>query len=192
MQRTLKTLGLISASALTLAAAANSAEAQIGPFLGIQYAGAAVSVKGAAEDLKFGSGFGLHVGMASPRWGVLANFDRSVLTRDNSDVRLTQYDLLGRLNLISASESPFQVFATAGATGRSASKGEDFKNIAPTAGAGAQFFLTKNIAVNTTALWTFGNLTRANNIGLNSPAGTYKSTQTRIHAGLSIYPFGRN
>jgi hypothetical protein len=80
---------------------------------------------------------------------------------------------------------------TGGATGRSASKGEDFKNISPTGGAGVQLFVTPHIALNGTALWTFGNLTRADQISTSTPAGTYKSTQTRINVGVSLYPLGR-
>jgi hypothetical protein len=168
---------------------ATTAEAQAGPFVGIQYAGASVSVEDAATDLDFGSGFGVHAGIAMRRWAILANFDRSVLTRDRDDVRLTQYDALVRANLIPA--SAFQLFLTGGVTGRSASRGEDFQSIAPTGGAGAQLFLTSRLAANGTLLWTFGNLTRAEQLGTSAPAGTFRTTQTRVHVGVSLYPFGR-
>ena len=182
--------GRITAGALVSLALTHAAQAQAGPFVGIQYSGSSVSVKGAAEDLKFGSGFGLHAGLAGNRWAVLANFDRSVLTRDAADVTLTQYDALLCLNVL-GSGSPFQVFATGGASARSASKGEDFKSIAPTGGAGVQLFVTPHIALNGAALWTYGNLTRANQLSTNAPAGTFKSTQTRVNVGVSLYPLGR-
>ncbi|MFO0074625.1 MAG: hypothetical protein ACK55A_21425, partial [Gemmatimonas sp.] len=63
----------LAAAALSTAAAA-SAEAQSGKglFVGIQYAGASVNVKDAADDLEFGSGFGVHAGLGlSERWSVL-------------------------------------------------------------------------------------------------------------------------
>ena len=180
--------GRMVTGAALMTLAATTAEAQSGPFVGLQYAGSSVSVQGAAQDLKFGGGFGLHAGIGGSRLAVLANFDRSVLTRDDADVRLTQYDALLRLNVMPT--SPVQLFVTGGATARSASRGEDFKNVAPTGGAGVQLFVTPQIALNGTALWTMGNLTRASDVGTSAPAGTYKSTQTRVHVGVSIYPFG--
>lgn len=190
MTRRIPMWGRLTAGALVSLAAAQAAQAQSGPFVGIQYSGSAVSVKGAADDLKFGSGFGLHAGLAGAKWAVLANFDRSVVTRDASDVTLTQYDALARLTLLGGG-SPFQLFATGGATARSASKGEDFTSIAPTGGAGVQLFVTPNVALSGSALWTYGNLTRANQLGTNAPAGTFKSTQTRVNVGVSVYPLGR-
>ncbi|MBY0490752.1 MAG: porin family protein [Gemmatimonadaceae bacterium] len=190
MQRTHPTWSRLAVGLALSVAGAPVAQAQAGPFVGIQYSGSSVSVKDAANDLKFGSGFGLHAGLAGSRWAVLANFDRSVLTRDAADVTLTQYDALARLTLL-GSGSPFQLYATGGATGRSASKGTDFKSIAPTGGAGVQLFVTPHIALNGTALWTYGNLTRANQLSTNAPAGTYTSTQTRVNVGVSIYPLGR-
>jgi hypothetical protein len=190
MQRTQAIWSRLAAGAVLALAVAPKAGAQSGPFVGLQYSGSSVSVKGAADDLKFGSGFGLHAGLAMTRWAVLANFDRSVLTRNASDVTLTQYDALLRVNLL-GSGSPLQLFATGGATGRSASKGTDFKSIAPTGGAGVQLFITPHLAVNGTALWTYGNLTRAAQLTPSAPAGTYSSTQTRVNVGISLYPLGR-
>lgn len=190
MSRRIPLWAQLATGALMSLVTAGASQAQTGPFVGVQYSGSSVSVKGAAEDLNFGSGFGLHAGLAGSKWAVLANFDRSVVTRDASDVTLTQYDALARLTVL-GSGSPFQVFATAGATGRSASKGEDFQSIAPTGGAGVQLFITPHLAVNGTALWTYGNLTRANQLSTTAPAGTFKSTQTRVNVGISLYPLGR-
>lgn len=182
------TAAALLTTALSTAGAAR-AGAQAGPFVGIQYSGASVSVEGAAEDLEFGSGFGLHAGFAARRWALLANFDRSVVTRDDDDVRITQYDALVRFNVVPTSMA--QVYLTGGATGRSASRGEDFQSIAPTGGAGAQLFVTSRLALSGTVLWTFGNLTRAEQLNTNAPSGTFRSTQTRVQVGVSLYPLGR-
>lgn len=183
------------ASALAVCAVSATAHAQAGStkgvFLGIQYAGASVSVKSAAEDLEFGNGFGLHAGLGlSDSWSVLVNFDRSVLTGadSNAEVKLSQYDALLRLNLLPGPESPVRLFVTAGATGRAASGTTEFEGIAPTAGGGVHLFLTPKIALNGTALWTFGNLTRASQLS-NSTRDTFKSTGTRVQAGVSLYLF---
>ena len=88
-----------------------------GLMVGLQYAGASVSVKEAAEDLKFGSGFGLHAGFGmSDNVAVLVNFDRNVLTRrgDSDDVTISQYDALLRLYRCRCADSPVRLFATAG------------------------------------------------------------------------------
>jgi hypothetical protein len=148
-------------------------------------------VKSAAEDLEFGNGFGLHAGIGlSDRWSVLVNFDRSVLTGADSDaeVKLSQYDALLRLHLFPGPASPLRVFATAGATGRAASGSTEFEGVAPTAGAGVHLFLTPQIALNGTALWTFGNLTRASELS-NSTRESFRSTGTRVQAGVSLYLF---
>ncbi|GAB1344809.1 outer membrane beta-barrel protein [Gemmatimonas sp.] len=183
-----------TAIAATLLVAAASAEAQSGKglFVGIQYAGSSLGVKDAAEDLTFGSGFGVHAGVGvSERWAVLANFDRSVLTGANdTDVELTQYDALLRLNLVGAT-SPLKLFATAGATARTANSGRDFEEISPTAGGGLQLFLAPKLAVHGTALWTFGKLTRASGLSSNTIDEQFQSTQARVQAGVSLYLFGK-
>lgn len=183
-----------AAIAATLFVVAVSVEAQSGKgvFLGIQYAGSSLGVKEAAEDLKFGGGFGVHAGVGvSERWAVLANFDRSVLTGANdTNVELTQYDALLRLNLVGA-KSPLKLFAAAGATARTANSGRDFEEISPTAGGGLQLFLTPKLAVHGTALWTFGKLTRASGLSGNTIDEQFQSTQARVQAGVSLYLFGK-
>lgn len=164
-----------------------------GLMVGLQYAGASVSVKEAAEDLKFGSGFGLHAGFGmSDNVAVLVNFDRNVLTRrgDSDDVTISQYDALLRLYLVPGADSPVRLFATAGATGRAASGSTDFDGVAPTGGAGVHIGLTPNIALTGSALWTFGNLTRLRDItGGNTTKESFKSTSTRVQVGASLYLF---
>lgn len=178
-------------AAFASAATAVSAQSTKGLFLGIQYAGASVSAKDAAQKLEFGNGFGVHAGVGlTDGLSLLANFDRSVVTGANStDVALTQYDALLRLNLIGAS-SPLKLFLTGGATARTADKGRSFENIAPTGGAGAQLFIGPKLAVHGTALWTFGNLTRANQVNGSNLEQQFKTTGTRIQAGASLYLFG--
>jgi hypothetical protein len=167
------------------------AQSTKGVFLGIQYAGSSVSVESAANDLEFGGGFGLHAGLGlNDTFSVLANFDRSVLTGSKStDVKLTQYDALLRMNLFPGASSPLRVFVTGGATARTANSGRDFEGIAPTGGAGAHLSLTRKIAVNATALWTFGKLTQAGQVTATQN-GQFESTGTRVQAGVSLYLLG--
>jgi len=168
------------------------AQSTKGLFLGIQYSGSSVSVQSAANDLEFGGGFGVHAGLGlTDTFSVLANFDRSVLTgSNNTDVALTQYDALLRMHLFPGASSPLRVFVTGGATARTANSGRDFEGIAPTGGAGAHLSLTRKIAVNATALWTFGNLTQASAL-TSRQNEQFKSTGTRVQAGVSLYLLGR-
>ena len=176
---------------------AHAAHAQSGStkglFAGIQYSGTSVSVRSAAQDLEFGNGFGVHAGLGlSDNVSVLVNFDRSVLTgSDNAqDVKLTQYDALLRFNVLPGAGSPVRLFVTAGATGRTANAGRDFDGIVPTGGAGVHLYVTPKFALNGTALWTFGNLTRASQLS-NRTDETFRSTATRVQAGVSLYLFSR-
>jgi hypothetical protein len=183
--------GAVSA-ALCAVAVTSGAQSSKGLFVGIQYTGASVSVKDAAQKLEFGNGFGVHAGLGlTDTWSLVANFDRSVLTgSNNTDVELTQYDALLRMNLIGGG-SPLKLFVTAGATARTANRGRDFEGIAPTGGGGAQLFITPRIAVHGTALWTYGNLTRASQVSGSNLEQQFRSTGTRIQAGAALYLFGR-
>ena len=182
--------------ALTLGVA-GTAQAQAGAgrglFVGLQYAGASVSVKEAAENLEFGSGFGLHAGFGmSDNVSVLVNFDRNVLNRrrDNEDVTVSQYDALLRYQLFPGADSPLRVFGTAGATGRAASGTTEFEGVAPTAGAGVQLHVSSSVALTGTALWTFGNLTSLRELtGGGTTRETFRSTGTRVQVGASLYLF---
>lgn len=181
-------------ASIALVAGVSTVEAQstTGLFLGVQYAGSSLSIKSAAEDLDFGGGFGLHAGLGlSNTWSVLANFDRSALTGSTTgtDVVLTQYDALLRMNMISGARSTLRVFLTAGATARTANAGRDFEQIAPTAGGGVQLFVIPKIAINGTALWTFGKLTQASQL-TSGQNGQFASTGVRVQAGASLYLFG--
>lgn len=191
MTRSVRTI--ISAVALGASSVAADAQSTKGIFVGIQYAGSSLNVKSAAENLEFGNGFGVHAGLGiSDTWSVLANFDRSVLTgsTSNADVTLTQYDALLRMNVLPGAGSPIRVFLTAGATARSVDAGREFEQISPTAGAGAHLFVTPKIAINGTALWTFGKLTQADQLTAGQN-GQFESTQTRVQAGVSLYLFGK-
>lgn len=185
---------VVGAAMLSLGSTAHAQSGSTrGLFAGIQYAGTSVSVKSAAQDLEFGSGFGVHAGLGlSDNVSVLVNFDRSVLTGADNDknVALTQYDALLRFNVLPGAGSPLRLYLTAGATGRTANQGRDFEGIAPTGGAGVQLFVTPKIAVNGTALWTYGNLTRASELS-NTTRESFRSTATRVQAGVSLYLFSR-
>lgn len=186
---------LIATAALTtVASTAVHSQSTKGLFLGLQYAGSSLSVRSAAETLDFGGGFGLHAGLGfSDTWAVVANFDRSVLTGGggNGNVTVSQYDALLRMNVLPGAGSPLRIFLTGGATARSANAGRDFEDIAPTAGAGAHLFLTRKIALNGTALWTFGKLTRTNGLSTDAIDEQFQSTQARVQAGVSLYLFAK-
>jgi hypothetical protein len=180
-------------ASFALLAGAVTAEAQstTGLFLGVQYAGSSLSIKSAVEDLDFRGGFGLHAGIGlSDTWSVLANFDRSALTGSTTgtDVVLTQYDALLRMNMFSAAGGTLRVFLTGGATARTANAGRNFEQIAPTAGGGVHVFVIPKIAVNGTALWTFGKLTQASQLTA-SQNGQFEPTGVRVQAGASLYLF---
>ncbi|MBL0939505.1 MAG: outer membrane beta-barrel protein [Gemmatimonadaceae bacterium] len=164
-----------------------------GLFVGLQYSGASVSVKEAAENLEFGSGFGLHAGLGiSDNVSFLVNFDRNVLNRrrDNNDVTVTNYDALLRYHLFPAAGSPLRVFGTVGATGRAATGTTEFEGVAPTAGAGLHINVTPMIGLTGTALWTFGNMTSLQDLtGGGTTRETFRSTATRVQVGASLYLF---
>lgn len=185
------------ASAVALAVASPTLEAQAGStrglMLGLQYAGASVSVADAAEDLRFGNGFGLHAGYGvSDNIALLANFDRGVLTRrgDNDNVTVSQYDALLRMYLAPGASSPVRLFATAGATGRAATGSTSFEGVAPTGGAGIHLGVTSGVSLTGTALWTFGNLTRLADITSGRlTKESFKATGTRVQVGATLYLF---
>jgi hypothetical protein len=186
---------LIATAALSVVTSATvPAQSTKGVFFGLQYAGSSLSVKSAAEALDFGGGFGLHAGLGlSDTWSVVANFDRSVLTGggNSGNVTVSQYDALLRMHVLPGAGSPLRLYVTGGATARSANAGRSFEEIAPTAGAGVHLFLTPKLALNGTALWTLGRLTRASGLSANDIGEQFQSTQARVQAGVSLYLFAR-
>ncbi len=164
-----------------------------GLMAGLQYTGASFDVRSAAEDLRFGSGFGLHVGFGmGDDIAVLANFDRAVLRRrsDSDAVTVSQYDALLRAYLTPGPDSPVRLFAVAGATGRAASGTTEFKGLAPTGGAGAHIGIAPAVALTGSVLWTFGNLVRLRDLtGGDVTRETFKSTGVRVQAGMTVFLF---
>ena len=74
-------------------------------FVGAQVTGASLSYKDAAQDLDFGSGFGVHAGlMLGSSLGLLVNYDKNTLGSSTGDTELAQWDLLGRLRFIGVGE----------------------------------------------------------------------------------------
>ena len=70
---------VMAVATLTLLAAV-PAQAQTGLFVGAQITGASLSYKDAAQDLDFGSGYGVHAGlMLGSSLGVLVNYDKNTL-----------------------------------------------------------------------------------------------------------------
>jgi hypothetical protein len=169
-----------------------------GFFIGAQATGAGINFSGAAQRVDFGGGYGLHVGLGlGETFGVVANYDRNNLSNatGGGSYDLGQYDLLGRLSFLDG-RSVIRPYITAGVTGRVAKTSTftgtngDYKlsSTSPTLGAGAQLFLTRALAVDATALWTFGDLRVENNNGFFTTS-RYSSTGTRVAVGVSFYPF---
>lgn len=189
LQRCTRAVMAVAGPALLLASAPR-AEAQAGIFVGAQFTGASIDLKGAADNVDFGQGFGLHAGVGlGPAWSLVVNYDRNTLARSGAapgSVRLVQWDALGRLSLLGASVvSPF---VTAGVTGRSVQGTTDFEGLAPTGGGGLKIHVTPNLALTGTALWTFGNLTTKDDVTSGNDA-SFRATGARVQIGASLYLF---
>jgi hypothetical protein len=185
---------IMAVTALTLFSAA-SAQAQTGLFVGAQVTGASLSYKDAAQELDFGSGYGVHAGvMLGSSFGVLVNYDKNTLGSAVGDTELGQWDLLGRFRFIGV--GPLKTYLTGGITGRSteskiydgATGDFDFSGTNPTAGLTAQFMVGSKLAVDGGVLWTFGRF--------NDTAGystsRVEATGSRVSVGVSYYLFGGN
>ncbi len=185
----------VMAMAALLLLTAVPAQAQTGLFVGAQITGASLSYKDAAQDLDFGSGFGVHAGlMLGSSLGLLVNYDKNMLGSSSGDTELGQWDLLGRLRFVGV--GPLRTYLTAGITGRSAASdvyngttGDfDFSGTNPTAGLTAQFMVGSKLAVDGGVLWTFGKF----NDTPGYSASKVEATGSRVSVGLSYYLFGGN
>lgn len=181
----------MAAAALCLASV--TAQAQSGLFAGVQWTGASLTYKDAAENLDFGSGFGVHAGLnLGSAFGVLVNYDKNTLSASGGDTELGQWDVLGRLSFIKL--GPAHTYLTAGVTGRKStadwynghSGSFDFSGMNPTAGLTAQMMVTSKLAVDGGVLWTFGRFNDTN--GYNT--SRVEATGARVSAGVSYFLFG--
>ncbi len=182
---------LMLASLLVLAAA--PARGQTGLFVGAQVTGASLNYKDAAQQLDFGSGYGVHAGLTlGSSLGVLVNYDKNTLGSSGGDTDLGQWDVLGRLRFVGL--GPLKTYLTAGITGRNATSkiydgntgSFDFSGTNPTAGLTAQFMVASKLAVDGGVLWTFGRFNDTN--GYNS--SRVEATGSRVSVGASYYLFG--
>ncbi len=182
---------LMMAAALLLAAA--PARAQSGLYVGAQVTGASLNYKDAAQNLDFGSGYGVHAGLAlGSSLGVLVNYDKNTLGSSGGDTDLGQWDVLGQLRFVGV--GPLKTYLTAGITGRKAASSIyngttgnfDFSGTNPTAGLTAQFMVLPKLAVDGALLWTFG---KFNDTGGYS-ASRVEATGSRVSVGASYYLFG--
>jgi hypothetical protein len=182
----------VAATALLLAVAV-PAGAQSGLAVGAHVTGASLSYKDAAQNLDFGSGFGLHAGlMLGSSLGVLVNYDKNTLGSSGGDTELVQWDLLGRLRFIGV--GPLRTYLTAGITGRNtqaeifngATGNFDFSGTNPTAGLTGQFMVTSKLAVDGGVLWTFGKF----NDTKGYSSSRVEATGSRVSLGASYYLFG--
>ncbi len=181
---------------ITLAAAlllAAPVQAQTGLFVGAQVTGASLTYKGAAENLDFGSGVGVHAGlMLGGSFGVLVNYDKATLGSSGGDTDLGQWDILGRMSFLGL--GPAKTYLTAGMTGRKttssfysgATGNFDFSGMNPTAGLTAQMMLGSKLALDGGVLWTFGKFNDTN--GYSS--SRVEATGSRVSVGASFYLFG--
>ena len=173
--------------------AAVPARGQTGLFVGAQVTGASLDYKNAAQNLDFGSGFGIHAGLTfGSSVGVLVNYDKNVLGSSGGNTDLGQWDLLGRLRFIGM--GPLKTYLTAGITGRTAqskiyndSTGNfDFSGTNPTAGLTAQFMVLPKLSIDGGVLWTFG---KFHDTG-GYTASRVEATGARVSVGASYYLFG--
>lgn len=173
--------------------AAPTARAQSGLFAGVQWTGASLTYKNAAENLDFGSGFGVHAGLNfGSSLGVLVNYDKNTLGSSSGDTDLGQWDLLGRLRLVGI--GPLKTYLTGGITGRSATSkiynghtgSFDFSGTNPTAGLTAQMMVTSALAVDGGVLWTFGKF----NDTQGYSSSRVEATGSRVSVGVSYFLFG--
>jgi len=168
--------------------------AQTGLFIGAQATGASLKYKDAAQNLDFGSGFGVHAGlMLGSSFGVLVNYDKNTLGASGGDTDLGQWDLLGRMSFIGV--GPAKTYLTAGLTGRTTtskfyngSTGNfDFSGMNPTAGLTGQLMLGSKLALDGGVLWTFGKFNDTNGY----TTSRVEATGARVSVGVSYYLFGR-
>ncbi len=183
---------MMAMAALTLLASL-PAHAQTGLFVGAQVTGASLTYKDAAQNLDFGSGFGVHAGLTlGSSLGVLVNYDKNTLGSSGGDTDLGQWDLLGRLRFVGL--GPLKTYLTAGITGRTAASkvyngksGDfDFSGTNPTAGLTGQFMVTSTLAVDGGVLWTFGKF----NDTRGYSTSRVEATGSRVSVGVSYYLFG--
>jgi len=179
--------------AASLLVAVVPARAQTGLFVGVQATGASLTYKDAAQNLDFGSGYGVHAGlMLGSSFGVLVNYDKNTLGSSGGDTDLGQWDLLGRMSFIGI--GPARTFLTGGLTGRTTtsrfyngSTGNfDFSGMNPTAGITGQLMLTSKLAVDGGVLWTFGRFNDTHGYNTNR----VDATGSRVSVGVSYYLFG--
>ena len=175
--------------------AAVPAQAQTGLFVGAQVTGASLSYKDAAQDLDFGSGYGVHAGlMLGSSLGLLVNYDKNTLGSSTGDTELGQWDLLGRFRFIGI--GPLRTYLTAGITGRSTESkiydgntgNFDFSGTSPTAGLTAQFMVGSKLTVDGGVLWTFGKF----NDTPGYSTSRVEATGSRVSVGMSYYLLGGN
>jgi hypothetical protein len=167
--------------------------AQTGVFVGAQITGASLTYRGAAENLDFGSGYGVHAGvMLGSSLGVLVNYDKNTLGASGGDTDLGQWDLLGRLSFIGL--GPVRTFLTGGLTGRVARSSfynggtghYDFSGMNPTAGLTGQMMLTSKLGLDGGVLWTFGRFGDTHGYSTSR----VDATGSRVSVGVSYYLFG--
>src|SRR5512133_1796357 len=159
-----KSAAVLAAVTLLIAA---PLRAQNGLFFGPHATGASLASQnsgdplnvGSGNPLDFGSGFGAHAGLSFRRsfgrsFGLLASFDRTIVGAKTGDVDLGQWDLLGRMSVVSV--GPATAYLTAGlstsalrssAIYQDRERSPSFGNMKPTAGVTGQMFVTSKLAV---------------------------------------------
>lgn len=183
---------MIAVAVLALMVAAPM-RAQTGLFVGAQVTGASLTYKDAAQNLDFGSGYGVHAGLTlGSSLGVLVNYDKNTLGSSGGDTDLGQWDLLGRLSFFGI--GPAKTYLTAGLTGRTTtsrfyngSTGTfDFSGMNPTAGLTGQLLLTSKLALDGGVLWTFGKFNDTHGYSTSR----VDATGSRVSVGVSYYVLG--
>jgi hypothetical protein len=194
----LRSTAVLATAGLLAFAAPAKAQSTSGIFVGAQATGSDLRFGSAVQKVDFGGGWGVRAGFGlGERWSLLANYDRSSLPSQGGGGNLDvgSWDALARFNFMEG--SMFRPYLAPGVTGRAlksstfngASGDYRFSGTSPTAGLGAQWFMSPVLALDAGANWTFGNFSDVQTNGTN--VGTkLNATSTRVMVGVALYPFG--
>jgi hypothetical protein len=201
MRRSFTIAAIAAALVIVGSASAQSTSGSTNGFsIGAQVTGAGLNFSNASQKVDFGGGWGVQAGYGfGEMFSLIANYDHNALggQEGGGTFDLGQWDALARFNFMAG--SPIRPYLEAGATGRAAKTPNfqgtggayTFSGISPTAGLGAQLFVSRQVSVNAGLDWTFGNFSTVHNEG-NAVSGFNQldATGTRVRVGATLYPFG--
>jgi opacity protein-like surface antigen len=194
----IRSTAVVATAALLAFAVPVKAQNTSGIFLGAQATGSDLHFGSAAQKVDFGGGWGVRAGFGlDDHWSLVGNYDRSSLpaTGASSNFDVGSWDALARYSFMDG--SMFRPYLTAGVTGRAlksssfngAAGDYSFSGTSPSAGLGAQWFVSQAVALDAGANWTFGNFSSVKTNGTDL-GQKLDATGTRVMVGVAVYPFG--